>query len=138
MVHPNFLCSILMGWGFRFIALFDYDDKGKKCCQDLEKALGLTYKSGFMMLKSISVEEYDVLQKIDNENAVVIESLLSEEDRSKYDIHRHGTAEQKKINAVRFADAISKDGQITKETEENFLNVLQAIESYANREAEGN
>ena len=42
----------------------------------------------------------------------------------------------KKINAVRFADAISKDGQITKETMENFLNVLQAIKSYANREAE--
>jgi len=132
----HFLCSILMGWGFRFIALFDYDDKGKRCCKELEKTLGLTYKSGFMMLKSISEEEYDVLQKIDDENAVVIESLLSEEDRSKYEIHRHGTTEQKKINAVRFADAISKSGQITKATEENFLRVLQTIESYANREAE--
>ena len=37
---------------------------------------------------------------------------------------------------MKFADAISKDGQITKETMENFLNVLQAIEAYANREAE--
>lgn len=132
----HFLCSILMGWGFRFIALFDYDDKGKRCCKELEKTLGLNYMSGFMMLKNMSEEEYAAIQKIDDKNAVVIESLISEEDRSKYEIHRHGTAEQKKINAVKFADAISKDGQITKETMENFLNVLQAIEAYANREAE--
>ena len=132
----HYLCSILMGWGFRFIALFDYDDKGKKCCKELEKALGLTYKSGFIMLKDISAEEYGKPQRIDDKNSVVIESLISEADRSKYEIHRHETAEQKKINAVRFADAISKDGQITKETEENFLHILQTIESYANREAE--
>lgn len=130
------LCSILLGWGFRFVALFDYDNEGKKCCKELEKELLLCYMSGFMMLKNIPAAEYDALQKIDADSAVVIESLLSEEDRSKYEIHRHGTAEQKKINAVKFADAISKNGQITRETEENFLNVLQAIEAYANREAE--
>ena len=130
------LCSILLGWGFRFIALFDYDNEGKKCCKELEKELRLSYLLGFMMLKNISAAEYNALQKIDNDSSIVIESLLSEEDRINYGIQAHVKDVQKKINAVRFADAISKNGQLTKETEENFLNVLQAIESYANREAE--
>ena len=130
------LCSILLGWGFRFVALFDYDNEGKKCCKELEKELLLRYMSGFMMLKNIPAAEYDALQKIDADSAVVIESLISEEDRRNYGIQDHVIDAQKKINAVRFADAISKDGQITKETMENFLNVLQAIEAYANREAE--
>ncbi len=130
------LCSILLGWGFRFVALFDYDNEGKKCCKELEKELLLRYMSGFMMLKNIPAAEYDALQKIDADSAVVIESLISEEDRRNYGIQDHVIDAQKKINAVRFADAVSKDGQITKETMENFLNVLQAIEAYANREAE--
>ena len=96
----------------------------------------LSYLLGFMMLKNISAVEYNALQKIDNDSSIVIESLLSEEDRINYGIQAHAKDAQKKINAVRFADAISKNGQLTKETEENFLNVLQAIESYANREAE--
>ena len=131
------LCSILLGWGFRFVALFDYDNEGKKCCKELEKELRLRYMSGFMMLKKISAAEYDALQKIDADSAVVIESLISEEDRRNYGIQDHVIDAQKKINAVRFADAISKDGQITKETVESFLNVLQAIEAYANMEEEG-
>lgn len=130
------LCSILLGWGFHFVALFDYDEKGKKCCKELEKELRLKYKSDFIMLKDISPAEYDTLQKIDNDRAIAIESLLSEEDRKKYGIQIHEKDEHKKINAVRFADAISKTGQITKETEENFRLILQTIESYANRETE--
>lgn len=67
------LCSILLGWGFRFVALFDYDNEGKKCCRELEKELLLRYMSGFMMLKNIPAAEYDALQKIDADSAVVLD-----------------------------------------------------------------
>ena len=130
------ICSILLGWGFRFLALFDYDNEGKKCCKELEKELQLSYMLGFMMLKNITTAEYNALQKIDNDSSIVIESLLSEEDRSNYGIQTHAIDAQKKINAVRFADAISKNGQITKETEDSFRSILLSIESYANKEAE--
>ena len=90
--------------------------------------------SGFMMLKNITTVEYNGLQKIDEDSSIVIESLISDEDRSNYGIQTHAFDAQKKNNAVRFADAISKNGQITKETEESFRSVLLAIESYANRE----
>lgn len=130
------ICSILLGWGFRFLALFDYDNEGKKCCKELEKELQLSYMLGFMMLKNITTAEYNALQKIDNDSSIVIESLLSEEDRGNYGIQTHAIDAQKKINAVRFADAISKNGQITKETEDSFRSILLSIESYANKEAE--
>ena len=36
-----------MGWGFQFVALFDYDPKGKECCKDSEKRLGVSYSLRF-------------------------------------------------------------------------------------------
>lgn len=124
------LCSIFLGWGFRFVALFDYDDKGKKCCKELEKELRLDYMSGFMMLKDISPEEYKTLQKIKTDDAIVIEDLLSKEDQSKYGIQVHEVESQKRDNAVRFSDAVSKGQEISKTTIANFRALLNRIDSF--------
>ena len=51
------LCSILMGWGFKFLAVFDYDKEGIRCAKDLKRNLNLEFGGNFMLLKDVREDE---------------------------------------------------------------------------------
>lgn len=121
------ICGILLGWGFSFVAVFDHDDKGVRCCKELEEKLNLLYGQNCMTLKPLSVNEFRSLSKVHNTDLTLIESLIDDQDKSEMNISDHTTALQKKINAVHFAASISSGYQLSAKTKENFKSLLDRI-----------
>lgn len=121
------LCSIMLGWGFRFVALFDYDNKGYQCCNELEQKLGLEYQRGFMMIKPITNEEYKSQNRPCNNDARIIESLISDDDKKGIGINEQDTEGNKKSAAVLFASALNSGYQLSEETTGNFKSLFERI-----------
>lgn len=118
--NSQHLCSILLGWGFRFIALFDYDNKGRQCATALLKNLNLRIGESVFLLKEITQEAFLELGSISQADSVVIESLLSEADRASIGVTTQDTKEQKKIAALKFSNAVTAGVEVSEETCENF------------------
>ena len=116
------LCSILMGWGFKFLAIYDYDREGINCAKELNKKLNLEYGKSFILLKDICDDEFNNKSGIDSSECIVIESLISEADRNEYKINVEGGQSQKKIMAVQFYSAVQSGRPLSDETRNNFCN----------------
>ncbi len=121
------LCSILIGWGLKFLVVFDFDNEGVRCGADIEKELNLQYNKNFIFLKEINEEDYRGLVKIEPEDSIVIESLLSRANRERFGIEEHATQAQKKVLAVRFASAIDNPQGIDEKTQIAFSNLFGRI-----------
>ena len=115
------LCSILMGWGFKFLALFDFDSEGRQRANELIKELNLKVGTTIAFLKDITPGEYQSIFSVSEAEAVTIERLISAVDRDALHIDLFTQKDQKKIAALKFSDAILLDKvSLSAETEKNF------------------
>ena len=123
------ICGILLGWGFSFVAIFDHDDKGLRCCKELEEKMNLLYGKNCMTLKPLSEDEFHSLSKVRGTDAIVIESLIDDQDKTNMNISDHTNALEKKIAAVQFAARVSNGYQLSAKTVENFKSLFDRISS---------
>lgn len=124
------LCSILTGWGFRFLALFDFDSEGRRCANELVKELNLKVGTTIAFLKDITPEEYQKVSSIPEADAVMIERLIAETDRNALHIDLSTQKDQKKIAALKFSDAILLDGvSLSEETVTNFRTLFSRLKA---------
>lgn len=125
------LCSILMGWGFRFLALFDFDGEGRRCANELIKEMNLEVGTSITFLKEISMSEFAEVDNIKSEDAVMIEGLISDVDRKTFDIDMHAKKDEKKIAALKFANGIVHDGYaVSEETKNSFRELFSRIKLF--------
>lgn len=125
------LCSILMGWGFRFLALFDFDAEGRRCANELCKDLNLSIGTTITFLKDITPHDYQKVSSIDADDAVMIERLIAETDRNAFNIDLFAQKDQKKIAALKFSDAVLIDGNtVSEETENNFRALFSRLKAF--------
>lgn len=125
--NSQHLASILLGWGYPFVVLFDYDNKGKDCAKKLVKQLNLEFGKSVFMLKDLSVTEFDALRSIPQNESIVIETLLSASDRTALQISDTDEKEQKKASAVRFAATVNSGYELSVETCEAFKSLWARI-----------
>ncbi len=77
------ICSILHGWGCRYIALFDYDTAGVKTGGEyLRKDMMFEYKAQYCYLADVSQE--DVEKKTYKDSPYMIEDVVTREEISRY------------------------------------------------------
>lgn len=70
------LCSILLGWGCKFIAIFDFDKAGVETGGEiLEKKLNLKNNESFIYLKNIESE--NINKSAYKDNPIEIENLIT-------------------------------------------------------------
>lgn len=125
--NSQYLASILLGWGYPFVVLFDYDNKGKDCAKRLVKQLNLEFGKSVFLLKELSAEEFNSLQSIPQSESIVIETLLSTSDRVALQISDTDTKEQKKNSAVKFAAIINNNYNLSAETCDAFRTLWMRI-----------
>lgn len=122
------LCSILLGWGFSFTALFDFDKAGRSGAHSIITHLGLEIGQGIELLKCISHDEFIKLEKIEDEDKLVIESIFSPEDRVAFGINPDDVMAQKKIAAKRFQHSIRiEQKDVSNETKSAFRELLSRL-----------
>jgi len=125
--NSQHLASIMLGWGYRFIVLYDYDNKGKSCAKAIVKDLNLEFGCSVYMLKEVSVEEFAYLNSIPQDQSIVIENLLAETDRVQIGITDTDTKEQKRLAAMRFSTAINEGWKPSIETCKAFTELFARI-----------
>ncbi len=77
------ICSILHGWGCRFIAVFDYDTAGVKTGGEyLRKDMMFEYKGQYCYLANVSQEDVD--KKTYKDSPYMIEDVVTREEISRY------------------------------------------------------
>lgn len=77
------ICSILHGWGCRYIALFDYDTEGVKTGdENMRKDMMFEYKKQYCYLKDVIQEEVD--KKTYKEAPYVIEDVVTREEIARF------------------------------------------------------
>ena len=124
------LCSILMGWGFKFLAVFDYDKEGIRCAKDLKRDLNLEFGGNFMLLKDVREDELYDSSAVDRSEYVIIERMIDDIDRDKFSIDPDGDQQQKKITAVRFSSAVQNGNDLSVGTKQSFSALFNRILSH--------
>lgn len=125
------ICSILHGWGCRYIALFDYDTAGVKTGGEyLRKDMMFEYKAQYCYLADVSQE--DVEKKTYKDSPYMIEDVVTREEISKYCSETNTSSTiGKTLMAKLMSNAIESGGyQVGKECESNFAALFNRIFSY--------
>lgn len=122
------ICSILHGWGCRYVALFDYDKAGVQTGGEyLRKEMMLTYKSNYFYLSDVSQEE--VNQKTYKHSPHRIEDVVTDEEIDRFCMETN-TAKSigKSLMAKVMSNAVELgDYQIGNECRENFQELFNRI-----------
>lgn len=113
--------SILIGWGYDYMVLLDYDKAGYNEYRKLSKYLGDFVSNKVIFVTGGSEADRDNMLQ----NAVTIESLIYHEDRSKLSVH---SVDGKWLAAREFYDRV-KAGQLNPSatTVNNFKNLFNAL-----------
>ena len=125
------ICSILHGWGCRYIAVFDYDTAGVKTGGEyLRKDMMFEYKAQYCYLADVSQE--DVEEKTYKDSPYMIEDVVTREEISKYCAETNTSSTiGKPLMAKLMSNAIeSGDYQVGKECKSNFEALFNRIFSY--------
>ena len=125
------ICSILHGWGCRYIALFDYDTDGVKTGGEyLRKDMMFEYKAQYCYLADVSQE--DVEKKTYKDSPYMIEDVVTREEISRYCSETNTSSTiGKTLMAKLMSNAIESGGyQVGKECESNFAALFNRIFSY--------
>ena len=125
------ICSILHGWGCRYIALFDYDTAGVKTGGEyLRKDMMFEYKAQYCYLADVSQE--DVEKKTYKDSPYMIEDVVTREEISRYCSETNTSSTiGKTLMAKLMSNAIESGGyQVGKECESNFAALFNRIFSY--------
>lgn len=99
------ICSILRGWGCRFIAVFDYDEEGvKKGGEYLRNKMMFEYQKEYCYIKNVSQEDID--NKTYKKSPYLIEDVVT---RCEIDRYCDKTGTSRTIGKALMAKLMSND-----------------------------
>lgn len=125
------ICSILHGWGCRYIALFDYDTAGVKTGGEyLRKDMMFEYKAQYCYLADVSQE--DVEKRTYKDSPYMIEDVVTREEINRYCAETNTSSTVgKTLMAKLMSNAIESGSyQVGKECKSNFEELFNRIFSY--------
>lgn len=134
VTNINRIVSILIGWGYDFTVLLDYDKEGCNEYRKLSKYLGDAVSDKVVFVTGVS----EVDQEEEITSPKTIESLISEEDQKKLSI-RYDEPDSKTLAAREFHDRLKRgELDLGEETMANFRRLFSALgmldeEVHANR-----
>ena len=121
------ICTILHGWGCKYIALFDYDKAGVETGGEImRKKLGFEYKKQYCYLNNISQEQVDgQTYKTDK---YMIEDLVLRSEIDRFFRESGQAAADKTLTAKLMCNAIeSGTFALSETTVENFKNLFNRV-----------
>lgn len=125
------ICSILHGWGCKYIALFDYDKAGVEDGGEfMRKNMFFEYKCQYCYVKDVTQEEVD--QKTYKASVYMIEDLVTRDEIAKY-CEVTGTSDSigKTLKAKLMSNSIeSGEYQLGEQCKTNFIELFNRIFSY--------
>ena len=121
------ICSILKGWGCKYLAVFDYDQEGvEKGGNKLKESILGEYNKEFIYLKDVSDDE--IKKKTYKSEKVTIEDLISEKELNRFKEENKIINVNKTLTAKLFSDALEKDMYTCgEECKNNFLILFKRI-----------
>lgn len=125
------VCSILHGWGCRYIAVFDYDDAGVKAGEEhLRKDMMFEYRRQYCYLADISQEEVD--RKTYKASTYMIEDVVTREEIDRFCTETNTSKTiGKSLMAKLMGNAIESGAyQLGEECKANFQALFNRIFSY--------
>lgn len=125
------ICSILHGWGCRYIAVFDYDAAGVKTGGEyLRKDMMFDYKSQYCYLADVSQEDVD--KKTYKDSPYMIEDVVTREEINRYCAETNTSSTiGKPLMAKLMSNAIESGAyQVGKECKSNFEALFNRVFSY--------
>ena len=122
--NVNVIVSVLIGWGCNFKVILDYDKAGFVECEKLIYNLNLKINQDIFFVNCKEV--YDNKDRDIYKYAEFVESLISEEDKSKFTI---SYLDNKTMAAKEFYDKVkSKSVHLGDKTVNNFKRLFQCME----------
>lgn len=125
------ICSILHGWGCRYIAVFDYDTAGVKTGGEyLRNDMMFEYKCQYCYLANVSQEDVD--KKTYKDSPYMIEDVVTREEISRYCTETNTSSTiGKPLMAKLMSNAIeSGTYRVGEECKSNFEALFNRIFSY--------
>lgn len=125
------ICSILHGWGCRYIAVFDYDDAGVRTGGEfLRKEMMFEYCRQYCYLANVSQKEVD--QRTYKTSAYMIEDVVTRDEIDRFCAETNTSKTiGKPLMAKLISNAIESGVyQVGKECKENFQTLFTRIFSY--------
>ena len=123
------ICSILMGWGCKFIAIFDYDKAGVNSGgKVLEKKLGLTLNKNYIYLKD--ADKAEIFESTFINKPITIEHLITDEELNCFMKEKTITEKlDKYLKSKLYFDTIrKKKNTYTEKCKENFNELFSRIQ----------
>ncbi len=128
------ICSILHGWGCRYMAVFDYDAAGVKTGGEyLRKDMMFEYKGQYCYLADVSQEDVD--KKTYKDSPYMIEDVVTREEINRYCAETNTSSNiGKPLMAKLMSNAIESGSyQVGKECKSNFEALFNRIFSYSDK-----
>lgn len=125
------ICSILHGWGCRYMALFDYDSAGVQTGGEyLRKEMLFECKKHFCYL--IDVDQKDIDEKTYKDNPYVIEDVITKSEIERFcEETNTPNSTSKPLMAKLISNAIDKGSfEFSEMSKQNFQNLFDRIFSY--------
>ena len=121
------ICSILHGWGCRYIALFDYDKAGVETGGEIFRTkMLLEYGKDFYYIKDVS--EKDILEKTYKNSPYMVEDLMIRSEIERFCEEKGYSNTDKTLTAKIMCNAIlSETFKLSDESKENFKNLFDRI-----------
>ena len=121
------ICSILKGWGCKYLAIFDYDKEGvERGGNKLEESLIGELNKEYLYLKNIRREELE--KKTYKTDSCVIEDLITENELNRFKEDYSITIKGKALIAKLFSDALeSGDYECGEECSKNFMALFMRV-----------
>lgn len=124
------VCSILHGWGCRYIAVFDYDKEGVESGGEyMRKKMYLEYERHYCYIKEVTHEE--IMKKTYTNAKYMIEDMVSGKEINRFCNERNFTKESKTLTAKLMCREI-EDGRfvLAEESVNNFKTFFERIVRY--------
>jgi len=123
VTNINSIVSILIGWGYEFKVILDYDREGRKEGEKLKRKLNIEEKNDYVYLNCV----FDYSEK-----DVEIETLVSNVDYEKLGYNTKGQKKYKKTLAAKdFYDMVTtKKIDLSGETDNNFRKLFEKLNIY--------
>lgn len=121
------ICSILHGWGCRYIALFDYDKAGVESGGEIMRVkMLLEYKTNFHYINDVSEE--DISKKTYKQGSFMVEDLIMRSEIDRFCKEAGYSDADKTLTAKIMSNAIlSGSFKIREESKDNFRKLFDRI-----------
>lgn len=121
------ICSILHGWGCRYVALFDYDKAGVETGGEIMRTkMMLKYRIHFCYINDVFEE--DIANKTYKQNPYMVEDLIIRNEIDKFCKEMGCSNADKTLTAKIMSNAIlSGKFQIGEKSKDNFRELFDRI-----------